>query len=381
MPIAREHRQRTWARTAGWWCASRVALVALVIGVSWAQGVDDGLRARDLSRWLTERVTWWDSWHFVRIAEVGYLPPGLPCCDQAFFPGYPLLMAALAPVLAGSVVLAGLVVSLVSGGVAAVLLQRIGDLRAPGSGTWAVVFLAVAPFGIFLSSVYTESLFLALSLAAWLAAVRRHWWWAGAAAGAASLVRVNGLFLVAALAVTYLLQLRADGRRWPRPDAAALLLGPLAVLGYVGYLAARTGHLDAWQQAQDKGWVRGTAWPWQGLAAGWRAARTAPATDLVVSRWADLVVVVGGLLLLGVLLWLRRWAEAVLIGLNVSVLVCSTMLTSAARYGLLWFPAYLLLAEVSQREGWRWLRWAVPVVCVPALVALSVAFSAHYWVA
>jgi hypothetical protein len=63
------------------------------------------------------------------------------------------------------------------------------------------------------------------------------------------------------------------------------------------------------------------------------------------------------------------------------VLVCSTTLVSAPRYALLWFPGYLLAAQLTERPGWRWLRVAVVVVCAPQLAALSLSFAAHQWVA
>jgi hypothetical protein len=101
----------------------------------------------------------------------------------------------------------------------------------------------------------------------------------------------------------------------------------------------------------------------------------------VVSRWADLLTVVAGVVLVVVLAQLRRWAEAVYVGLNVGVLVCSTTLVSAPRYTLTWFPAYLLLAELAQRPGWRWLRGPVPVASAVAMAALALLFSTHRWVA
>ncbi|HET8615620.1 MAG TPA: mannosyltransferase family protein [Actinomycetales bacterium] len=373
VPSSRRH-------VVSWWYVSRALLAVVVVGWSWATGVAATLLAQDPGRWLAERFTWWDSWHYVRIAEVGYLPPGLPCCDQAFFPGYPLLMALLAPLLAGSVVAAGLVVSWAASGAAAGLLHRVGELQAPGSGRWAVLYLGVAPLGIFLSAVYTEALFLALSLGAWLLGRRERWWWAALAAAGACAVRVNGVFLVAALVVMRIEQGRRRGSWLPRGGALAVLLAPLTAVAYVVYLSVRTGRLGAWQEAQSTGWVRQIAWPWQGLAAGWHAATSAKAWDVTVARWADLACVIAGIALTAALVWLRRWAEALLMLLNLAVLVCSTMLTSSARYALMWFPGYLLLAELTLHERWRFLRWLVPVVCAPALVVLSVAFADHRWI-
>lgn len=378
---ARRVRPPSWAPIVLAWVAVRLALAAFTLLASYLLRIDPSLRSRDLGRWLLERLVWWDSWHYVRIAEQGYLPPGLPCCDQAFFPGYPLLMRAVSPLTGGNVVVAGLLVSLVAGAVAAVQLHRLAERRRRGAGRMAVLLLAVTPYGVFLGSVYTEALFLALALGAWLSAEHSRWWLAGLLAAGAAAVRINGLFLAVALGMVYLQQLRSQHRWRPRADVLALLAPFAAVAAYFGYLTARTGSLRAWQDAQDTGWVRGTAWPWEGLAAGWRAIESARAPDLVISRWADLLTVLGGLALVLVLVLLRRWAQAIYVGLGVAVLTSSTMIVSAPRYALLWFPGYLLLAELLVRPRWRWLRVAIPIVAVPLALALALAFSAHLWVA
>lgn len=366
-----------------WW-ASRAGLFLAVVGISYVLALPPGGRIHGPGSWLLERFVWWDSFHFLRIVERGYLPPELPCCDQAFFPGYPLLTAALRPLAGGNAVLSGLLVTQVAASVAVVLLARLATRSAGGDarvGRNAVILLAVTPFGLFLSSVYSEALFLALSLGAWLAADRRRWWWAGLLAGAAAAVRINGLFLAAALAVMYLGQLRAD-RRWrPRPDVVALAVPAVVVAAYFSYLYLRTGSWTNWQQAQVSAWHREIDWPWRGLRLGWESWRTSPSHDLVLTRAADLVTAVAGLLLTALLLVRRRWSEAVLIGLNVAVLVCSTTLQSTPRYALLWFPAYLMAARLSVRPGGRWVLPVALTVGPAMLVVASVTFSTHLWLA
>lgn len=372
-----------WSPLGIWW-AGRAGLFVAVVAVSYVLALPSGGRIHGRGSWLLERFVWWDSFHFLRIVERGYLPPELPCCDQAFFPGYPFVTWLVRPLSGGNAVLAGLVVTQLAASVAVVLLWRLAARSAGGderAGRNAVLLLAVTPFGIFLSSVYSEALFLALSLGAWLAGSTRRWWLAGVLAGAAAAVRINGLFLAAALAVMYLTQLRADGRWRPRPDAVALAVPGLVVAAYFGYLHARTGSWTNWQDAQVIAWHRETDWPWRGLARGWESLRTAPSHDLVLSRAADLVTAIAGIMLTGVLLARRRYDEAVLIGLNVAVLVCSTMIVSTPRYALMWFPAYLMAARLSVRRGGR---WVVPVALAfgPALlVTFSVIFSMHLWVA
>ena len=393
------------------WIGTRLALAAFTLLASYVLGLDAGGRLQGPGAWALERFTWWDSFQFLRTAERGYIPPEAPCCSQAFFPGYPIAMRVFGPLAGGNLALAGVIVSFVAGCAAACVLWHLAA-RVTGSaagGRTAVLLLAAAPYGIFLSAVYTEALFLALALGAWLAGLHRRWWLAGLLAGLATGVRINGLFLAAALAVMYLLQLHADrGARpasatrragptaWggrlvlrarevtrlrPRADALGLLASPLAVLAYFAHLRGLTGSWNAWREAEERGWSRRTAWPWQGLAEGWESIRTAGSPDLVVSRWADLLVTLFGIALVVVLVRLRRWAEAAYVLPNVLVLVCSTTLVSAPRYALLWFPAYLLAAEQLERPGRRWWRPALLVACLPLLGVVTLSFSAHLWTA
>src|SRR5215203_2689511 len=123
---ARADARRGVLEAAAFWLATRAALVVFTVGVCWLLRVDSGGRLTGPTRWFLERFTWWDSFHFLRIVDRGYLPLDTGCCDQAFFPGYPLAIAAVAPLTGGNTALAGFVVSLLAGAVAAGVLWQLG---------------------------------------------------------------------------------------------------------------------------------------------------------------------------------------------------------------------------------------------------------------
>ncbi|GAA4118450.1 glycosyltransferase family 39 protein [Knoellia locipacati] len=339
----------------------------------WASGV-----------WWLDRFSAWDSYHFVRIATLGYLPPGLDCCDQAFFPGYPMLMAALAPLTGGSVTGAGVLTSLVAGAIAAALLWQLvrDDARGgPVAARRAVLMLALAPCGFFLVAVYTEALFLALALGAWLLASRRHWWWAGALAALATGVRVNGLFLAAGLAVMYALQWHHDGRPRPRWDVLALGLPALSIGGYVLHLHSLTGSWDAWREAEHRGWDRSTATPWTGIATAWQSLLDSPNAWLAASRAADIVAVLLGVAVCLLLARQRRWPELTYLSLTVGVVLCSTLWVSAPRYALTWFPAYLAVGTIREGTAYRRLYAVGLGLSAVLLVGATWAAATRHWIA
>src|SRR6185437_2483577 len=164
-------------------------------------------RHPDASRWDTPRLhelgyftdIWarWDSDFFLRIAQHGYNDS-----SAAFAPLYPALVAVLGRVFFGHYIVAGLVVSLLCCLGSFLLLYRlaVGRLGADGA-TRSVLYLAVFPMALFLQAVYSESLFLLLTLAAFALAERGRFAGAGVVAGLAILARVAGLALLPALAV------------------------------------------------------------------------------------------------------------------------------------------------------------------------------------
>ena len=211
-----------WSRLAIWALALAV-LLAFESHLHSEYEHYDSERLHELGRGLDVWARWDSDW-YLRIAHGGY--DGAPSSTPAFFPLYPGLVALLGRLLLGNYILAGVLLSLAAGGVAFVLLYRLGQRHVGTAGARrAVLYLAVFPTALFLQAVYSESLYLALVLASFLLAERGRFLGAGAAAGLAMLTRPAGVALLPALAV---LAWRNDDRRgaFLRLGAAA----PIAAL-------------------------------------------------------------------------------------------------------------------------------------------------------
>ena len=214
---------------------------------------------------LVRELTSWDGAWLLAIAEHGY--DGVPAhhvdahgqrdpfTTLAFFPGYPLTVAVVARLVGGDVVIAGLLVSLVAGIAAAYGLTRIGELVPGGSrrvGLLLVALFAAAPPAYVLNMTYTEALFCALAAWALVAVLRRQWLSAGVLTAGAGLVRptANALLVAVGLAAVVAAVTRREGwRPWVGTAVAAS-----GLLGYLGYVAVRTGTMDGWFAIQRAGW-------------------------------------------------------------------------------------------------------------------------------
>jgi hypothetical protein len=214
--------------------------------------------------WLGDRLAApgarWDSAWYLSIAQHGYegFVHGAPQSSRgAFFPLYPALIGLFGR-LGAPLVPVGL---LVSGGAFAVALyglHRLTALEAPAplrsdAARLSVLALAFFPMSFFFSAVYSESLFLALSIGAFWSARHGRFVVACALAGCASATRNAGVVLLLPIALLYLYGPREDrppdrpdaGRLQPRyrlrRDAFAAALVPLGVAVFMAYLAATGG--------------------------------------------------------------------------------------------------------------------------------------------
>jgi Gpi18-like mannosyltransferase len=162
-------------------------------------------------RWLT---TWahFDGVHYLTIIRQGYEGTGL---IQAFFPLYPLLVRLLSfdglinPIIVGTlfstVALIGALYLLHQ----LVLFDTKDKSRANRTIGYQICFVTA----FFFASVYTESLFLLLSVASFYMARKGKWAGAGVVGMLAALTRLSGGFIAAGLVWEYWLQHKQFDRR------------------------------------------------------------------------------------------------------------------------------------------------------------------------
>ena len=256
--------------------------------------------------WLTNGLAApaarWDAAWYLVIAHQGYVPQlGIAASARAaFFPLYPLVVG-----LVGSVgvplVIAGVLVSVTALAAALYGLHRLTTLELAGASSFApadaarlaVLAVALFPMAFFLSAVYSESLYLALSVGVFWCARQGRWWHACVLAAFAAATRSAGVVLLVPIAWLYLYGPRADRRPdWPRDaavgarrllpryrpraDLAWLALVPAGLLAYMAYLGL-SGSQPLMPFHAQAVWHRDFAGPFgallSGVAAAWEGLR------------------------------------------------------------------------------------------------------------
>jgi hypothetical protein len=384
-----------WSRAAIW----AAALFALFVFVPnrhpRAARWDDPSLTHDLGA-VTDVWARWDSVWFLRIAEHGY--SAASGAASAFYPLYPGAVAVLGRVLFGHYVLAGILISLAAALGSFLLLHRIAEERLGAEGARrAVLYLAFFPFALFLQAVYSESLYLLLTLAAFMLAERRRFLAAGAVTGLALLTRPTGLALLPALALI----------AWQERDrlraVASLAVAPVLFAAYPLYLWQAEGDPWAFLHAQ-RIWSRHLtpAGPlggiWDGLRAGWAGIEQLASgshthvywsavqdTDPIRAATINLenLAFLALFVVLTIIAWRRFGAPyglfaAMSLAIPLSVPSERWPLLSIPRFGLTIFPFFLALAVIGRRP-----RAHTAILCISSLLlgVAVVQWALWQWVA
>ena len=306
----------------------------------------------------------WDSYWFLDVARNGYYLRGPTLSNVVFFPLYPLLIRTLAPLCGGDFVLSGWILSSVFLFLSVYMLARLVREFHPGiDPCLPAVFLLAHPMAFFLNAVYSESLFLFLSLAMVYFARRGEFFKAALAAALASATRVAGVFLCVLLLVEFL---RAHGwRGLLSPRVLPLALAPAGIVLFFLYHWYRFGDFFLYLNAQVV-YGRDFTMDLQDFIARNNANLANTVLDLFYAATT---------LLLAAIALRVRLSYGLYMLVSLGVALGSGTVLGVARYGMVLFPIHLIGAGIRSpvgRAAWLFgsaLLLALNVIC----------FVHHYW--
>ena len=329
----------------------------------------------------------WDSGWYNAIARHGYSYTPDVQSNVAFFPLYPLTIRLLQPITRDAV-LAGVIVSHIAflGGLLFVYRLALLHTDSDRVARRTVLYIACFPTAFFFSAVYSESLFLCLSVGSLYFSRRGDWWRAGILGALASATRVVGVLL---LPVLMLELLRAAGwapstlrdreqlssallRLWGRRiDLLALMFVPLGLAAFAALTYVTLDEPFAFFKVQDafhresiglplafvKSVVLLIVYPEGAFRVGLDVAAVVIAGALLVPIWRRIDPIYAIYVVLIVLVpassWAFRWGTS--------------------RYALVAFPIFLAMAMLVQRNA---VHRAIVVASVAGLAAVTVSFAA-----
>jgi Gpi18-like mannosyltransferase len=332
--------------------------------------VSGGIAELTLGVWQRFDTLW-----YLRIAAQGYAPND---GSTVYFPLYPLLIRLLGRAFFDNYLVAALVISsLAYIGVLFCLYKLTEAHFGKASARRSTTYLAIFPTAFFFLAAYTESLFLLLTLAAFLCARRGRWWLAGTLGLLSSLTRLQGVVLIAPLLYIYL---RDRGFSPSRLDVriVGLFLIPLGTILFLGYqylVLGATPLVDTYQTQLHAQFV----WPWENVLATVQRILTPEGTFINVFNLA-----MTGIFLAMTVLCFRSLPTEYGIYMAVTILVLmlrrTTLqpLVSMSRYVLVLFPAFMLWGRWGRNPR---IQRLIVYPSVALLLFLSGQFAMWGWVA
>ncbi|WP_030682681.1 membrane protein [Streptomyces sp. NRRL B-1347] len=321
----------------------------------------------------------WDSRWYTGIAAHGYgrtlyFEPGVVQSDLAFFPLYPALIRAVETVTPIGYGAAGLLVSWLGAGAAAIGIYKIAErLHGHRTATVLVLLWGLLPHSVILTMAYTEPVLTALAAGSLYALLTDRWIWAGALAALAGLARPNGFAVAAAVAVTAVYELVRRRGRVPHRLWTGAALAPVGWGAYVLWVGARRGDPLGGYFAVQRGW--GSRFDFGRGSLAFVRHLLLDGDKLVFAM--TLVIVAAALLLYGLLLC-DRAPLPLLVYTGVLLLITvggSGFFESKPRFLLPAFPLLLPLACALVRTARA--RPPHAVLVVGALAGLSLAYGTY----
>ncbi len=350
-----------------WWCIFPASLAILWLGSFAAYAALNHTAAGFFAHYWARFTKAGDATYYLFIAENGYVPTGDMANAIVFYPLYPLAIRFVGMLLGGRLPLAAMLISQACYGFSAVLLARLAKKECAHPGA-ALLAYWLYPFGFFAQGVFTEGLFLLLTVSGLYFLRERRWLEAGCAGFLCALTRIQGMLLL--LPGVYCAWRAArEEKKWsPRMLALA---GPVLGFGIYLYInKAVCGSFFAFQGYEAAApWYQSVQWLGDTLAQQFTMGVKYP--DL--ANWiywpqAVLYFLAAVLLIAG---WRRELDNAWILYGTAYLGMCYTAgwLISGGRYMLGCLPLYLCAGRLKS-----------PIIRALLLLAELVFFCAcNYW--
>ena len=294
----------------------------------------------------------WDAQHYVEIAKDWYTSSTVDerNLQIVFFPLYPLLIKIVA-FFVGNYTVAGLWVSNLAFAGAAVYIYKLARLDYDEDDSWrALVYLAIFPTAYFLHAVYTESLFLFLTIASFYYARRGNWALSGAAGLLASATRITGIVLIPAHIIEYLSHTDNKNRE-EKKEVYWIGLPVQGILIYLGINYMTFGDPFKFLEIQREHWAKKLDFPFSGFLLTYKTVLSREPEVAMLSGWFEIFFVFLGLALSIYALLKVRVSYGVFALLSWLIMTSTWWWQSIPRYVLVIFPVFLTLSILGRNRA------------------------------
>lgn len=325
--------------------------------------------------WRSNYLIWskanFDGEHYLSIAKFGYgIRNSFP--QHAFFPLFPALISLLTKITK-DVFLSGVIISQISTFVFLYYLSKWLSLLKINNRPRIILSTLLFPGAYFLQSIYTESLFLALTAYTLYESERANYLPAAIAAGLATATRINGLALVAFLILS-MFRSKLSFNRLITFSSISFS----GILAYMVYLKNTTGSAFSFYLAQSSWGKSSLTSPFSTFSRYKAALTTEFVLDLTHAVVAIEVAVVLYMLYLLYLAIQSSMKTSLIVysSLILAVPILTGSLGSMPRFALLAFPLLTLTGKFSRTK-----YGATILISTLIFIFGTILFVRGYWYA
>lgn len=310
----------------------------------------------------------WDSFWYLDIAQNGYSFKGPEKLSNiVFFPLYPFLIRVTSFFTAGNLILAGWILSSIFLFLALLYLFKLVKEFHPGINPYLpIIFLLIFPTAFFLNAVYTESLFLFLSLATFYYGLKKKFLGASVFGLLASLARITGVLLFIPLLWEYLKSCNFNVVRSLNLKLLPIFLMPVGTLSLFFYHYLKFNDFLLFFKVES----------WWGrmfrLNKDHFLLFSSPA---IVNFCLDVFFIIFVLVVLCFVFKKLRTSYGLYMLATLAVVLSTGTLMSGGRYILVLFPIYILLASTKN----QYLQQAWIFISILFLAMYTILFVNNYW--
>ncbi|MEK7102773.1 MAG: mannosyltransferase family protein [Patescibacteria group bacterium] len=326
-----------------------------------------------------------DSYWYLSIANHGYFYQDKVQSSIVFFPLYPALISIVSPLTHGDPALAGVALSILFTLLSCILLYRLAILEFDTNTAWrSLVLLLMFPTAFFLISIYTESLFLFLSLLAFYLARKQKWWLAGCVGIFLTTTRFAGLAIILPLFWEYLRQHHYHWKALIAPKILSFTLIPIGLVLFMLYLQGSFGDPYLFLKGQES-WQRNHELSQAGIThafdtyiQGFKTAANPLDAAPLATRYIDLVFTILFVASVIIAWFVIPNPYALFATLLLIIPLLSGRLESMPRYMLVAFPLFFVYGKLSKHPA---VFSALAIVFTLFLSLFVTMFVGSYWVA
>ena len=336
------------------------------------------------SEWINSYLQW-DAHNYHRIAQGGYTfhTENGAYTTLAFFPLYPWLIRLL-NVFINNYIVSGILLSgLLYSGACAFMYKLLALDYNKATAVRAIIYISVFPHSLFFGVMMNESMLLITSVAT-LYYIRKHNWpMVGIFGALAALSRMAGLLLAIPAAVEWLehykiiekLRQKKIGEVWKLFYQKGLWIF-LMLLGTGIYLFCNyktTGEWFKFLEYQKTIWDNGAVYFGKGISIMAEYAAVTR-TFALFALWLPEVISVA--FVIAMLIYGLRKHRNMYTSFLVIYIIINTGFAwpiSIARYMTCAIPAFVILADFSDRH-----KWTEPIITTTMAITFGVFFVAYF---